>query len=738
MLAGSVLADGLIVIHDPPGAPHGHYPFAPLEVGYHHVTVRIKDQVAATSIEQEFINPNSQRLEGTYLFPVPKGAQIRKFTMEINGKPVEAELMAADKARKIYEDIVRKIKDPALLEYAGQDLFKVRIFPIEPNEKKHITLSYTQLLPAEEGLVAYTYPLNTEKFSARPVKSVSVKVEIESTRPLKSIWSPSHAVEVKRHGETRATVGYEASDVKPDTDFQVVFSREAGEVGANLMPFRDDEDEGYFALLVSPGAETKGRKAMPKDVVFVVDTSGSMAGDKLRQAKKALEFCVENLNDADRFEIVRFSTEAEPLFEKLAEASAANRGKAGEFIKNLRPLGGTAIDEALHQALDLRPAKSDRPFVVIFLTDGQPTIGTTNEDEIVSRVTKAAEGNARIFCFGIGTDLNTHLLDRITEATHAASQYVLPQEDLELKVSAFFTKIKEPVLANLRMRVEGVKVDRMQPSTLPDLFQGEQLVVTGRYRGEGAAKLELTGSVNGEERKFSWNLSFPAKATAHEFVPKLWAARRVGHLLNEVRLHGDQKELRDEITELARKFGIITPYTSYLIVEDETRRNVPLAMQTMPQLNTDRLAREESSKMSARFAGAKDGEFAVANARLASDLKSAPTATATSGSVAEGNAYMLQTEAAAVTAPARKEALARVGQYAQQNRFVAGRNFFQNGNQWVDSTAQARPHARQARVQFGSQEYFDLVARHPRAQAWFALGKNLQVALGDTVYEIYE
>src|SRR5262245_44971505 len=203
-------ADGLIVIHEPTPVPHGHYVFAPLEVTYHHVNVKINGPIATTAIDQEFYNPNPQRLEGTYLFPIPKGAQIDKFTMEIGGKQVEAELLPAAKARGIYEDIVRKLRDPALMEYADRDVFKVRVFPIEPNSRKRITLSYSQVLKSDSGLVSYTYPLNTEKFSAKPLKDVSIKVELESKRPLKSIYSPSHNVEVKRDGSNRATVGFEA------------------------------------------------------------------------------------------------------------------------------------------------------------------------------------------------------------------------------------------------------------------------------------------------------------------------------------------------------------------------------------------------------------------------------------------------------------------------------------------------------------------------------------------------
>src|SRR5881397_2086839 len=304
-----------------PVPPPRIYQFCPLEVTRHQASVRINDQLAATSIEQDFFNPNDQRIEGTFLFPVPKGAQIKKFTMEIDGRPVEAELMSADKARGIYEDIVRKLKDPALLEYAGQDVFKVRIFPIEPRAAKRVSLSYTQLLKSDSGLIGFSYPLNTEKFSAKLIPDVSLKVEVETKRPLKSIYSPSHNVEIKRHGANKATVGYEARNVKPDADFQIYFAPEADDIGVNLMTYRTGSDEGYFLLLASPGIDAKETKVMPKEVVFVLDTSGSMAGKKLEQAKKALLFCVENLNDSDRFEVMRFSTETDTVFNKLAEAS---------------------------------------------------------------------------------------------------------------------------------------------------------------------------------------------------------------------------------------------------------------------------------------------------------------------------------------------------------------------------------------------------------------------------------
>jgi Ca-activated chloride channel family protein len=769
---------GLIIIEDPglwpgpqpipprpvppwpprPMPPLRRHVFAPMEVNYVKIATRITDQVAVTSVDQEFYNPNSARLEGTFVFPVPKGAHLNKFTMEIDGKQVEAELLGADKARNIYEEIVRKAKDPALLEYAGRDMFKVRIFPIEPNSKKRITLSYSQLLKAEDGLITYALPLNTEKFSAKPIKNVSVKVDLESKRPLKSIYSASHSVEVKRHDANHATAGYEASDVQPDTDFSLCFAPEKDEIGVNLITHRSAGEDGYFLLLASPGIDVKEKQVVAKDIAFVLDTSGSMAGKKMEQAKKALAFCVENLNDNDRFEIMRFSTEVEPLFDKLVEANKQNRGKAEEYIKDLKATGGTAIDDALKKALELRAggrakektekedasvAASGRPFVVIFLTDGRPTIGTTDEDEIVARVKNRGEGRTRVFCFGIGTDVNTHLLDRITEETRAVSTYVLPEEDLEVKVSNFFAKIKEPVLANPTLKFTGdVRVSKLYPSPLPDLFKGEQLVLVGRYSGKADSAAVVEGMVNGAEKKFSYDVKFAEESGENEFIPRLWATRRVGYLLDEIRLHGENTELRDECTELARKYGIVTPYTAYLIVEDESRRQVPAQVRSFQSFDKDGAVREEASHAWSDYKMERGGDRAVGGARFGMELKSAnaPASASANGAIESRRSLGLSVASASTAAPSGpvNQTRERLVQYSQQTQFVGGKNFFQNGNQWTDSAVQKSPNAARVRVQFGSGEYFSLLAKHPQAGAWLALGQNVQFLLGGTVYEIYE
>ena len=725
-----------------------------MELQKQHVTVKIDNRVARTTVEQIFYNPNARRQEGTFLFPVPKGAAIEDFRMEINGKLQKAELLDAAKARKIYTDIVRSMKDPALLEYSEQRLFKVRIFPFEPHGKKRIKLTYNQVLQSDGGLVEFTYPLGTGKYSSKAIGDFSMKLELSASAPLKAIYSPTHEVEIKRNGKQKATVGFEAKGLAPEGDFKLYYSPKKKGIAVNLITHREGDEDGYFLLLASPGIDVDEGKVVEKDVAFVIDTSGSMAGNKLEQAKKAFQFCVANLNDGDRFEVIRFSTEAEALFDGLEKADTKNRQAATEFISGLKPIGGTAINDALAAALSLKP-KGERPFVVIFLTDGRPTIGITGEGEIVKNVEKAA-GKARVFSFGIGTDVNAHLLDKITEQTRASSQYVTPNEDIEVKVSSFYTKIKEPVLANPKLKFpNGVRVSKLYPNPLPDLFKGEEIVLIGRYSKAGKGDVLLDGTVNGDKVQTEFGVTFP-KVADRDFIPRLWATRRVGFLLDEIRLHGEKKELKEEITRLARQYGIVTPYTAYLIIEDERRRGVPIAARTLTRLEADREVLEQARQQFDGFKRDKAGDLAVASARAAKLLKEAKNAANANrlsnaeaaqglGGYAGGSPLTSGAPAApgAFIVPARKNEngqSAKARQVVQPMQYFAGKNFCQNAKFWVDTEVQKAEaaKAKRTRVKFNSDEYFALLAKEPRCSRWLALGQNVQFVLNGTIYEIHE
>jgi Ca-activated chloride channel homolog len=472
-----------------------------------------------------------------------------------------------------------------------------------------------------------------------------------------------------------------------------------------------------------------------------------MAGPKIAQARKALLFCIESLNPGDRFQVIQFATDVTPLFTDapLAANSPEARAAARSFIEGLPARGGTAIDDALRVALEpmkrraVDPLDSaGRPYVVIFLTDGLPTVGVTKDEQIVRNVEKAmSEQLVRIFCFGIGHDVNTFLLDRIALQTRAVSQYVLPQEDIEVKVSNFYARINDPVLADVKLSFgENVRVGRMYPSPLPDLFMGDQLVMFGRYSGGGPATITLSGSVNNQPRTYTFEASFAGDAGATEadaFIPRLWATRRVGFLLDQIRLHGENAELRDEVAQLARDYGIVTPYTSYLILEDEAHRGVPVARRTLqylegggrgaigggggPAAPAQRAAARESYE---RFRSDRAGDSAVSGAQSNAQLRGAGNL----GDLDAANAYARGIAAAAPQ---------------QQVRLVRGRAFHQNLDLWVDANIQAAPEdAPRVQVVFDSDEYYDLLRSHPDAAAWLSLGRNVQVLIDEIIYEVID
>lgn len=701
-------ADGMIVIPTPGPRPIRE-PF-PLEVKYHHVTVAIHDQIAKTSIDQEFFNPSGARLEGMYIFPLPKGAVIRDFAMEVDGKMLTAELLDAGKARGIYEDIVRKMRDPALLEYLGSGAFKVRIFPIEPRGLKRVKLSYSEVLNSDAGLYRYTYPLNTEKFSAAPLDDVSIRVDIESQRGLKTIFCPTHEVEVRRRGARNAVVGYEAKRTKPDTDFTLYYSADDKNVGLSVLCHREPGEPGYFLLTVTPAYDT-GKKAQAKDITFVLDVSGSMAGEKIAQAKRALRFCLANLNPDDRFEVIRFSTEADALFGRLEIANAENVRRAREYVEGLHAIGGTNTEEALTLALKANRDESTRPKVVIFITDGKPTVGETDEDRLVKRVRDANAGHLRIFTFGVGDDLNTHFLDKLTEATHAARTYVSEKEDLEVPVSNFYEKIKSPVLVDVGLEFgRALGVRQRYPRDLPDLFKGNQLTVFGRYNGTGS-EVTLTGMVDGKAVRIPYIAGFPQREADNELIAPLWAAQRIGYLLDQIRLHGQEKELVDEVTDLARKFGIVTPYTSYLIIEDE-RARVSRENQTFSALPAAPVAALKSQYDALKESA---GAASVQASRDVEAMKNAQNLTQAN----QGQARMQNVNA--------------------QSRNVQGRAVYQIGNNWVDSNVQSANQQNVRRVQFASTAWFDLLHKEPNAAQFLALGKNVRFALNSNeIVEVYE
>lgn len=667
-----------------------------VEIRSQRVEVEISDQVATTHVSQIFHNPNDWVAEGTYVFPVPPDAAISGFSMTVDGEPVEAKLLDAGEARAIYDEIVRKLRDPALLEYLGSGLIQANVFPIPAGEDREIALSYSQILPAENGLTHYRYPFNAQPFTATPLQNVSIHVAVSSNEPLRAVYSPTHDIAVDRTSDMAFAAGYEATEVIPDSDFELFWSVSPGDVGASVVSYFDpSRDQGYFLLLAAPGIE-QSTDIVAKDVIVVLDTSGSMEGEKIEQAREALLYVLDHLNPDDRFNIVEFSTGAREYSRDLLPA--ANASEAIPWVERLEATGGTDINLALLNALDM--VQPGRPTMLLFLTDGVATEGEQDTSRIIGNIADAAPSNVRLFSFGVGDDVDTILLDTLSSEQHGRTTYVRPGQALNEAVSGFYSGITAPVLADVELTVDGVTVEDIYPAPLPDLFAGSQLVALGAYRAGGDAEITLSGEVNGAPAKFTYPVTFTAHGGS-DFLPRLWATRKIGYLVNQIRLHGENPELIDAIIDLSLEYGIVTPYTSYLITEDDIRSDA---------------ARERAADMAAsEIAGAPSvGSVAVDRAQSVQQLADAEQA-------------MPAPQATFVSETGEEVSAAEVLRYAGSNAFVL------RDGVWTDT--RYNPEAMTTiDLAFASDEYFALLDEHPDLAPAFALGQNVIVVVDGEAY----
>ncbi len=459
-------ADGVIV---PPPPRPGKKPIILGEaytVKYHRVNVEIRDQMATTTVDQVFVNETGRRMEVSYVFPLPPDAQVRKFSLFVGDREIAGKLLTREDARREYERIVRSNQDPALLEYLGDGMFKSSVFPLPPRGERRVVLKYSELLRKEGNRVEYIYPLNTEKFSKKPLEEVEVAFDLRSGTPIKNVYSPSHETSPKWSGDKHVSGKWVDENVRPDIDFRLFWTLSSSEVDATLFTFRPGtREDGYFLFLASPEVGVKSKKVIKKDVVVVLDRSGSMSGEKIKQALGAAAFIVRNLQEGDKFNVVFYNDSIDPLWNELRNYSSTNRKEALSRINRTQATGGTDIHGALTTAMKMIP-DDGRPHYVIFLTDGLPTSGITDPARINSAVIEANKRNSRLFAFGVGYDVNAILLDRLGTSNHGLAEYVKPDEDIEAKVSRFYAKIQSPALTDLALDFGSIRIRDSYPSTL--------------------------------------------------------------------------------------------------------------------------------------------------------------------------------------------------------------------------------------------------------------------------------
>lgn len=732
------------------------------------IKVDINDQIAKTYITQTFANDTDRNLAGTYMFPLPDDTTFSSFSLHIDGKPVEGKILEANEARQQYEAIVRQMIDPGLLEYADYKTVRARIFPIPAHGTKKVELEYTQILRAENGMLKYRFPLKT-KGDGGPVEEVKIDAKLGSKQGLRTIWSPTHLISATRNDNNTARISFLGRNTVPDKDFLLYYSVSDKEMSANLLTHKNTGEDGYFLMTLTP--PVKSNVIVGKDIVMVADTSGSMAGEKMDQCKKALKYIVNALNEQDRFSLVQFNTDTESFKSTLVPANAANKKLAIAFIDELEARGGTNISDALSTGTTILNQVSDRPAYLVMMTDGEPTVGETDVNRILKNV--APKRDVRIFDFGVGYDVNTKFLNKLAEEHHGTSQYVEPNENLETALSGFYQKIKSPVLSNVNIAYNGIVVKDVYPRSVKDIFAGTQVLLLGKYKGGGNASIALTGKVNGVPKAYTFPLSFATEEAGHTYLPRLWAMRRIGYLTDVAQANGNNKEVVDEIIALSKKYGIISAYTSFLVTEPNSG-NRPIPMPVAQSFTRgDRRVRG----FAPGGGGAGDGGFfAPREERAAAAPSPAPSRPALQGAtngVVDGrfkfapNAWTLESPKMRIvddmpsdkmyaainkkisSAPTSgkdavsreramnelKQTVALKEEAASNMKIVEEKTFYLRGGFWTDSSfeeGKMKPEV----IEFGSNEYFDLMKNNPGISKYLSAGQQIILVYKGRCYKI--
>ncbi|MFW5905178.1 MAG: VIT domain-containing protein, partial [bacterium] len=639
-----------------------------------HVQVRVEGSVAHVEVEEWFRNRGPAVAEGIYHYPLPGETAFQGYSLFQGDVELTGELMDADSARAIYEEIVRRRKDPALIELVDQGLVRARVFPFQPGESRRIILRYTQLL--DRGADAFELRWTA---GARDGAPLTFTVTADEGDRFLDPFSPTHGLEVSRaEGELR---------VRPDGELAgrfVLFLPLAGEpVRLALATHRPTiSEDGYFMLTLSPGQVAAS--AAPRDVTMVVDVSGSMSGEKMEQTRRALLQLLGSMGPEDRFRLIRFSNGVEAHRAGWSRAVDDELADARAWVRSLEAHGGTNIAGALEEAFRERTSDGRLP-VVVFLTDGLPTVGERNPEHIADR-TDDLTGRARVFAFGVGYDVDTHLLERLTVAGRGSLQYVGPGEDVEHALGALAMKIRHPVLTELELAEMPVRIREVYPRELPDLFAGGELTLVGRYAESGEGTLAVTGRREGREARFRADVRFSEHEPGGDYIPRLWASRKIGELTREVRLHGADPELVDEIRRTALRYGILTEYTSYLVLEPDAVAGGRLVPPPMPD-----------------DAEPSHGRDAVLQSMAAGRAREASSA---------GDLKAAEEAAMDALGPA-----APGGFGAEDLRLVAGRAFVLRDGVWTDRLHD--PEGRVAQVAPYSRAWFDLLAALPELGSWW-------------------
>lgn len=689
------------------------------------IDANVKDSVAHVQMGQTFVNTGSSTMQVQFVFPLPYDGAVSQMTFMVDGKEYEGKLMDAKKAREIYELYVRKLQDPALMEWVGWGMFQTSVFPIPAGASRTVTLKYTQVCRQQNGVAEFLFPLATAKYTAEAIDAVSVRVQLQSDRAIGNIYSPTSEIQIERPSEKRATIKYDLAKSVPQHDFRLFWDEGADGMQAKVLSYRPKkDDDGYFLLLLQPETAGDRSSAESKTVMFVVDRSGSMNGKKMEQAKSALQFVLNNLNEGDLFNIIAYDSTVEQFRPELQRYDSSIKDAAAGFVEGLHAGGSTNIDAALGAAMGQIQTDED-PAFVIFLTDGIPTVGEQNEAKIVHNTGAQNKHHARVFSFGVGFDVNSRLLDKLSRDNHGQTEYVRPDEDLEAIVSSFYDRIGLPVLTEVSLEFQEIgdanrsTTNRVYPGEVRDLFSGEQVVVTGRYSASGSGKLVVRGKTREGEvmRDFDVQLAEPSSDPSLAFVARLWATRRIGAIIDEIDLEGRNQELIDELVRLSEEYGILTPYTSFLADDQPTQLAGQPAVTEFRNRASDHLLDLEKSSGADGF-NQRAFKAELQRSRTAMSAPALPAGVASA--------------AASGRASDADRPQSRIAQ-------IQGKTFYHRQDRWVEAGISADEERQAETIERFSDTYFGLLDQHGTDVAkYLGLDGPITLRLGTHIYRVGE
>ena len=733
------------------------------------VDAEIKNSVAQVVVSQTFNNTGSSTIEASFVFPIPYDGAIDSLTFLVEGKEFAGELLDAAEARKRYEAIVRQNRDPALLEWVGTGLYQTSVFPIPPGQSRTVELRYTQLLRQQDGLTEFFFPTKCARQNIAPSKT-TFATRIVGETEIKNVYSPTFDVQIERVATNVVKTTCTLENQAPTRDFRLFFDQNADELSAKIQSYRPNpKEDGYFLLLASPKIVSEVKERPTKTIVFALDVSGSMSGSKIEQARESLKFVLERLNDGDKFNVVLFGTDVRSFSENLRTVDAASRTEALAFVDSVRSRGSTNIEGALNTAFkQLAQDDSANPKYLFFFSDGEPTTGETNEMKLAQLAREQNDG-ARFFSFGLGYDVNSRLLDRFVRDGRGQGEYVKPAENVEERVAALYNRVGAPVFTDVEFKFKSKENESAQyftnlvyPEGKIDVYAGDQLILVGRYTASGPVEIQASGQVDGKEVSFVFDGAFANESadSTYAFVERLWATRRVGEIVDRLDLEGSNAELMNELLELSKKHGIMTPYTAFLaddsVALDATVENARRAAGNFKRLasQTSNMSGFAQRSMKQSFRGAAN---LAAEAAVADEMAMAaapPARYAASGAALQRNASPRRRDSAralvasapsfgadSLAAPFEdSEAVETTSSNPRETvRTIAGKTFYFKDGRWVDAALdkESQTGREPLVVEQFSDAYFELVGKLGREfSQYLAFEEASTFLFGGKIYQI--